>query len=101
MDIFTYGVTSSRYQAALTFTEDSILIPVASNIVLWNSKDCKREKVLNYNTNAISMIRMNNKYIFSISYNGEVVVVTKDTLEKVKVFQTKCKTVPLLAVINF
>jgi hypothetical protein len=86
MDIFAYGVTTRRYDSALPWWETKILVPVTSNIVVWDWVSLKREKVFQYNTNAIMSLVQNSSHIFSISYNGEIAVIDIKTLELVKVF---------------
>lgn len=81
MDIFTYGVTTSRYQSTLLWDKNKLITPVGSNLSIWNLDTLTREKVLQYNDNAVMSIIQNKNFIFSVAYNCEISVLDKNTLE--------------------
>ena len=81
MDIFTYGVTTSRYQSSLIWDKNKLITAVGSNLSIWNLDTLLREKVLQYNTNAVMSLLQNTHFIFSVAYNCEISILDKHTLE--------------------
>ena len=81
MDIFTYGVTTSRYSSSLIWQQDKLITSLGCNLSIWDLNTLSREKVLQINTNVVMALIENSKYIFSIGYNAEIYVLDKHTLE--------------------
>lgn len=81
MDIFTYGITTSRYSSSLVWQQDKLITSLGSNLSIWDLNTLNREKVLQYNTNVVMSLIENSKYIFSIGYNAEIYVLDKHSLQ--------------------
>lgn len=86
MDIFSYSVANSRYCAALTNSTGDLLVPVQTNIAVWDWETESRKKIIQSNSNLIKCLIENEKFIVSIANNGETVFLNKLTLEPIKIF---------------
>ena len=83
MDIFTYGITTSRYNSSILWNKNKLITGMGSNLGVWNNDSLTREKVLQYNSNVVMVLVQNTNYIFSIAYSGEVCVIDKISLDLV------------------
>ena len=83
MDIFTYGVTTSRYISSLVWQDDKLITSVGSNLGIWDLNSLSRERVIQYNTNVVMALIQNSEFIFSIAYSGEICVLDKKSLNLV------------------
>lgn len=95
MDIFTYGITTSRYISSLIWQNDKLITAVGSTLCIWNLKDLSREKVLQVNTNAVMSLIQNSNYIFSVAYSGETSILDKSTLTLITKIKSEGRCVSL------
>ncbi len=93
MEIFTYGITTSRYQSSILWDKDRVITPIGSNLSIWNLETLTREKVFQYNTNAVMSIIQNSNFIFSVAFNSEVVILDKLSLSVVATIKAEGKCV--------
>ena len=83
MEIFTYGVTTSRYNSSLLWNKNKLITSLGSNLGIWDLDTLTRERVLQYNSNVVMVLIENTNFIFSVSYSGEVCILDKYSLDLV------------------
>lgn len=83
IDAHYFGVNTARYCSTLIYDGDKLLVPIGTNIVLWDTKSFTRLQTIKECQSSISCLFENSSVIAAICDNASIVFFDKKTLKVV------------------